>query len=67
MCNERTWQEKTFLAQLYWHLAIKLYCCIVLLKESLVMWLEFEQTLHWVASPALGKEKKKTNLNQNSH
>ena len=26
MCDECTWHHKTFLVQLYWHLAIKLYC-----------------------------------------
>ena len=26
MCDKWTWHHKTFLMQLYWHLAIKLYC-----------------------------------------
>ena len=26
MCDECTWHYKTFLMQMYWHLAIKLYC-----------------------------------------
>ena len=31
MCDECTWHNKTFLVQsVYWHLAIKLYCIIVL-------------------------------------
>ena len=29
MCDECTWHHKTFLVQLYWHMAIKL-CCIIL-------------------------------------
>ena len=28
MCDECTWHHKTFLVQLYWHLAIKLYCIV---------------------------------------
>ena len=30
MCDECTWHHKTFLTQLYQHLAIKLYCIVVL-------------------------------------
>ena len=30
MCDECTWHHKTFLVQLYWHLAIKLYCIVLL-------------------------------------
>ena len=30
MCDECTWHHKTFLMQLYWYWAIKLYCYIVL-------------------------------------
>ena len=26
MCDECTWHHKTFLEQLYWHLATKMYC-----------------------------------------
>ena len=26
MCDECTWHHKTFLMELYWHLAIQLYC-----------------------------------------
>ena len=29
MCDECTWHHKTFLVQLYWHLAVKLYCVCV--------------------------------------
>jgi len=39
LCNECTWQHKTFLVQsAYWHLAIKLYCIIILnqLKPKLL-------------------------------
>ena len=28
MCDQCTWHHKTFLGQLYWHLAIKLYCIV---------------------------------------
>ena len=35
MCDECTWHHKTFLLQLvYWHLAIKLYCIVVILIGS---------------------------------
>ena len=39
LCDECTWQHKTFLVQsAYWHLAIKLYCIIILnqLKPKLL-------------------------------
>ena len=29
MCCECTWHRRTFLVQLYWHLAIKLYCILL--------------------------------------
>lgn len=28
MCDECTWHHNTFLMQLYWHLAIQLYCIV---------------------------------------
>ena len=28
MCDDCTWHHKTFLVQLYWHFAIKLYCIV---------------------------------------
>ena len=32
MCDECTWHHKTFLVQsVYWHLAIKLYCIVIVL------------------------------------
>ena len=34
-CDECTWHHKTFLVQLYWHLAVKLYCIVLVSPSSM--------------------------------
>ena len=48
MCDECTWHHKTFLVQLYWHLAIKLYCVVPC--GIIAAWTTF---LRWCDRPSI--------------
>ena len=45
MCNESTWHHKTFLAQLYWHLAMKLQSIVLTLSNEAPVY--FIDTWQW--------------------